>query len=120
MKLSVVWIDREHARFFHFSDDRMERKNIKLRHAEHHTHARDGLDRDREEPQLFLEAAGELTGSDKILILCPGVAKHHFQTYLAEHQPFVAKKIAGVETVDHPSDGQIAAMAKRFFEKITA
>lgn len=117
MRLSVIWIDRENARVFHISDDKMERKVLKLRHADHHTHRRDARDKDREEPSLYLEAAGELTSSDRILILGPGVAKHHFHAYLSEHQPFVAKKVAGVETVDHPSDGEVAAMAKKFFDK---
>jgi stalled ribosome rescue protein Dom34 len=117
MKLSVIWIDREHANLFHLSDEKMERKKIKLHHAEHHTHHRDNLDQMHEDPHLVREAAQELSASDQVLIIGPGVAKHHFQSYLVEHQPFVGKKIVGIETVDHPTDAQIAALAKKFFEK---
>ena len=120
MKLSVIWIDRENARIFHLSDEKMERKQLKLRHPDHHTHHRDHLDQDREEPGLFKEIATELQDSERLLIIGPGVAKHHFQNYLNEHQPFLAKRVAGVETVDHPTDGQIAALAKKFFEKASA
>jgi stalled ribosome rescue protein Dom34 len=120
MKLSVIWLDRETARLFHLSDERMERKFIKLRHSDNHTHRRDQRDQDREEPGLFQEIIAELQASERFLVIGPGVAKHHFQNYLNEHQPLLAKKVAGVETVDHPTDGQIAALAKKFFEKVSA
>jgi hypothetical protein len=29
----------------------------------------------------------------------------------------IAKRIIGIETVDHPTDGQILAYAKKFFKK---
>ncbi|MGZ3651290.1 MAG: eRF1 domain 2 [Bdellovibrionota bacterium] len=120
MKLSVIWIDRENANLFHISDDKMERKKLKLNHTDHHTHRRDQLDQNREEPHLFTEAALELAASDRVLIIGPGVAKHHFQSYLVEHMPFIGKKVAGIETVDHPSDEQIAALAKKYFERVSA
>ena len=118
MKLTVIWIDRENANLFHLSDDKMERKKLKLRHQDHHNHHRDHLDQDREEPHLFKEAAMELNDSERVLIIGPGVAKYHFQSYLVEHQPLIGKKIAGIETVDHPTDAQIAALAKKFFERV--
>lgn len=120
MKLSVIWIDAETASVFHFSDDKMERKKLKVTHKDHHTHARDHLDQERGESHLFQDAAAELSSSDRALIIGPGIAKIHFESYLKEKRPFIARKIAGVETVDHPTDGQIAAMAKKHFERETA
>lgn len=117
MKVSVIWIDREHARIFHFSEENMERKRIRGGHKEHHSHRRDNLDHEREEKSLFAEAKDELSASDRVLIVGPSMAKHHFQTFLVEHYPVIAKKIVGLETVDHPSDGQIAAMAKTYFDR---
>ena len=38
--------------------------------------------------------------------------------YLAEHHPALSKKVAACETVDHPSDPQIAAFAKKFFATV--
>jgi stalled ribosome rescue protein Dom34 len=120
MKVSVIWIDREHAHLFHISDENMERKQIKNSHIEHHTHQRDNLDHEREERCLFIDAAAELKASDRVLIIGPGVAKHHFQTFLFEQNPDIGRRIAGVETVDHPSDAQIGALAKKYFEKASA
>jgi stalled ribosome rescue protein Dom34 len=119
MKFTVIWIDREHASTFKISDGSMERKKFQATHTDHHTHRRDGLDYDREEPVLFAKVAAEIADSDRLLILGPGVAKHHFQTFLAEQRPQLSRKVLGVETVDHPSDAQIAAMAKRYFAALT-
>lgn len=116
-KVSVIWIDREHAQIFHFSDISMERRKIRSSHHDHHTHARDNFDHERQERSFFQEAKDELAASSHIVLVGPGVAKHHFQTYLIEHYPVVARKIIGLETVDHPTDGQIAAMAKTYFDR---
>jgi stalled ribosome rescue protein Dom34 len=120
MKLTVIWIDREHAKVFHVSDGSMERKRLWSEPAGHHPHRREKPGRDREETALFREAAAELTGSDRVILLGPGVAKHHFRNFLAEQRPLLCKKVVGIETVDHPSDGQIAAMAKLYFGKTSA
>jgi stalled ribosome rescue protein Dom34 len=120
MRLSVIWIDRQCARVFHVSDDRMERKYLGKGHVEHHTHRPDARDHQREEIPLFKEAAKELSQADRTVIIGPGMAKHHFQNFLIEHYPLIAKKIAGFESVDHPTDAQIAALAQRYFERATA
>lgn len=115
MKGAVIWIDRETARLFLLSDEKMERKNLEVHMPEHHTHGKDASDRDRKEHKLFAAAAKELGAVDRVLILGPGVAKHHFKTYLEEHYPKEARKVVGLETVDHPTDGQIAAYTKKLF-----
>jgi stalled ribosome rescue protein Dom34 len=120
MNVAVVWIDREHAQLYLLSNDKMERRKFEHHHKENHRHARDAAVKNREEHGLFQEVGNALEGADKILILGPGVAKHHFRNYMTEQKPMLARKIAGVETVDHPSDGQIAAMARKFYEKVTA
>lgn len=112
----AVWIDREHAKIFKLIDDQIKMKSFEARHQEHHSHAVDQIDLQKREREFFLEICDELNAASQILILGPGVAKHHFRNYLTEQQPSVAKKIKGCETVDHPTDAQIAALAKKFFE----
>ncbi len=112
----VIWIDREHAKIFQISAEKMERKSLRSTHAEHHTHKIDGLDQQHQEKRLFADAALLLKEAQHLLILGPGVAKHHFQNYLLEHHPALAKKISACEAVDHPSDAQIAALARTHFE----
>jgi stalled ribosome rescue protein Dom34 len=116
MKASVIWIDREHAKIFEISDEKMERKNVTVSHNDHHTHHANSFDHQRQENQLFVEVASLLKDADKLLILGPGIARHHFQNYLTEHQPALSRKVAGCETMDHPTDPQIAAFARKYFE----
>ncbi len=115
MSISIVWIDREHAKLFQLSNEKMERKHLESRHQDHHTHRLDNLDQNDYGQAFFSQVVAELADPLKILILGPGVGKHHFQNYLTEHWPLFAKRVVGCEAVDHPTDPQIAALAKKFF-----
>lgn len=115
MSIVVVWLDQEHAKLFQFSEERMERKNIDSVHTDHHTHRREQIDRQRDEQHLFAGIAKNLEHATQILLLGPGVAKNQFMHYLTEKSPPAAKRVVACETVDHPSDAQIAAYAKKFF-----
>jgi hypothetical protein len=35
--------------------------------------------------------------------------------YLREHNHLLEARVVGVETVDHPTDGQLVAHAKKYF-----
>lgn len=113
MSFFAIWIDRKTAKLFQVSQDKMERQTIHLHSIEHHTHPFDEFDKKRQEHHFYSEIGEQLKSAETILILGPGVAKHHFQNYLTEHFPSVARKIVGCETIDHPTDSQIAAMAKK-------
>ena len=56
--------------------------------------------------------------SQEILILGPGSAKLELIKHAHHHDAKVAEKIMGVETVDHPSDKEILAQARKFFYKV--
>lgn len=122
MNVAVIWIDREHANLYMVSNANggVEASKFKGNQKNHHTHMRDSADRRREEHTFFREAGKALEKADKIFILGPGVAKHHFRTYLNEELPMVAKKVERVENSDHPTDAQISALAREFFDKATA
>lgn len=115
MSIFVIWIDHEQAKLFHLSHEKMERSHLRSRHQDHHTHRMTALDQEQNEHPFFSEVVQHFNGdSSKILILGPGVAKHHFLNFLQEHHPGLARKVAGCETVDHPTDLQIAALARKF------
>jgi stalled ribosome rescue protein Dom34 len=116
MSAFVIWIDREQAKLFEFSHEKMERRIVESKHTDHHTHVIDQLDIQRREDGFFSVVATHLVEASKILIIGPGVAKHHFRNYVGEHLPALAKKIVGCETSDRPTDPQIAAFARRFFD----
>jgi hypothetical protein len=47
----------------------------------------------------------------------PSTAKLDFSRYLHKHDPALEARIVGIETVDHPSDGQLVAYARKYFER---
>lgn len=113
MKLFIIWIDREHAKVFEFSREAMVRKNFQAHRHDHHTAKRDNMVHQHEERHFFPQISDCLAEATSLLIIGPGMAKHHFRNYLAEHRPALMRKLIGCESVDHPTDNQIAAMAQR-------
>jgi stalled ribosome rescue protein Dom34 len=53
----------------------------------------------------------------EILVIGPGSAKLELIKHAHHHDPKIAANIVGVETVDHPSDKEILAYARKFFYK---
>lgn len=106
----VVWIDQHEAKLFEFSAERMVRQSFR---SDVHF-KKDQINLQQQERRFFAEVAARLVGGQKMLILGPGMTKHHFQNYLVEQLPAMAKKIVSCETTDHPTDGQIAAFARKF------
>lgn len=116
--LCVIWLDHEHAKLFHFSEEHMERETVRATRVDHHTHRLDGDEKNH--PVMYDEIAAKLEQASRILILGPGLAKTHFQNRLLEKHPAIAKKVVGCETSDHPTDHQIAAYAMKYFQKPVA
>lgn len=120
-KVTVLWLDRQHAYLHVFLDGGIQEvKKFVAHHTDHHTHVRDAFDTQREESSFFRDLAKGLEGADKVLILGPGMAKHHLRSYLTEQWPMVARRIDRLESSDHPTEAQIAALARSYFEKALA
>jgi hypothetical protein len=54
-------------------------------------------------------------GPLEILVVGPGTAKFEFVKHVQKHAAALLPKILGVETVDHPTDGELAAFVRRYF-----
>jgi hypothetical protein len=53
----------------------------------------------------------------QILVVGPGLEKMAFIKYLLRHKHQLAEKIVDVETVAHPGDPQLLALACKYFLK---
>ncbi|MEO5969767.1 MAG: eRF1 domain 2 [Bdellovibrionia bacterium] len=116
MSLFVIWVDGSQAKLFQFVDEKAELLTLHSHRTDHHTHPSDQMDKAQQERKFYNEIAHKLNPASQILILGPGVAKQHFQTYLTEHYPVFARRIVGCEAVDHPTDNQIISLAKTYFK----
>ena len=54
----------------------------------------------------------------EVLVTGPGQAKVEFRRHVDSRHPLFAKRVLGVESLDHPSEGQLLAFARQYFLKI--
>lgn len=69
---------------------------------------------------FYHEVAHALEGVDEILVVGPSTAKLEFLKHVHKHAHPLVTRIVGVETVDHPTDGQLAAYARSYFRTVDA
>lgn len=113
----VVFIDLEHAKVFELHPDRTTETALKRHEVRHHTGRDKEHNNHKNAEKFFHEVAGHLGAAREILLVGPGMAKDQFKEHLARHHHAdIGQKVVGTETVDHPTDGQIVALAKKFFK----
>jgi len=115
----AVWIDHHEARIFHVAPDGLDESTVPAPHKHVHRHPRggEGYKAHPDDVQRFFrEVAHDLEGATEVLILGPSTAKLQFIRYAQSHDAALYSHIVGVETVDHPTDPQISAYAKHYFE----
>jgi len=118
---AVIWIDHKEAHVMFLSQDASEAEIIKTKSTHSHLHHKANeigsgkLSLDTKYLHSVIEAVKE---SKEILILGPGSAKLELIKHAHQHDQQIAANIVGVETVDHPSDKEILAYARKFFYKV--
>ena len=108
---AVVWIDHQQAQVLHFDSDPMQAQKIKA----HNHHTRQHGSQVRTEHEFFGEVCDALAGIKEVLVTGAHKAQADFRHYVEKHRAPIAQQIVGWETVDHPSEGQLAALARKFF-----
>ena len=66
--------------------------------------------------EFFDEIVHALEGAQEILVCGPGTAKTEFMQHVERLHHALKPRIFGVETVDHPSDGQLLQYARKYFK----
>lgn len=112
----VTWIDHHEARLFTFEGDGLH-THVVVSHAHPAGHGhRHHETRHAEADERFLsEVTAALAGADPILIVGPSTAKLELMRHLHRRAPETEAHVVGVETADHPTDGQVVAFARRYF-----
>ena len=110
----AVWIDYAEAKVFHVEPETFTETKVR---APHHTLSRKAEEQGRHAlSATFFEAvAKKLAGANHILIVGPSSAKLDLIRHLHKHEHLIAEKVVGVETLDHPSDPQMAAYVRHYF-----
>jgi stalled ribosome rescue protein Dom34 len=116
---AVAWIDHDEAHIIHFNADESEELTVHSKHRKSHLHHKAGQLGDGRAPEdhpFYQEVSNALIGAEKILIVGPANAKSELEKHMKRHAKDLAACIVGVETVDHPTDGQILKLARRYFD----
>jgi stalled ribosome rescue protein Dom34 len=119
-KYVAVWIDHTEANIFEIHPDKVDKDVVLAPHHVHHKHPKgpEGAHNHPEDAKhFFQQVARSLEGSDEVLLVGPSTAKLQFLRYVQEHDHALGPKIIGIETVDHPTDGQLIAYAKTYFKR---
>jgi stalled ribosome rescue protein Dom34 len=115
---TAVWLDHREARIFHVTGETFDESHVSTPQHVHRRHPK-GESGAKEHPDdaahFFAEIARSLESSGHILVVGPSTAKLHFLRYLHTHDHALEARIVGVETVDHPTDRQLVAYVRTYF-----
>jgi|SRR5580704_5381022 stalled ribosome rescue protein Dom34 len=111
---AVILIDHQHARVLQFDAEHLQAQKVKA----HSHHTRQHGSEVRTEHAFFGEVCDALKEVNEILVAGGHLAQTDFRHYVEKHRPQLEKHITGWETVEHPSDGQLLALAKTHFAKV--
>lgn len=118
---AVVWLDHAQARVLSFNPQDVQEIHVPSHphHRQvHHKAGAIGSGKADEDREFFAEIASSLAQAGEVLVVGPGSAKLEFIRYLHRHDPALEAKLVSVETVDHPTDGQILTYARNCFRAI--
>jgi stalled ribosome rescue protein Dom34 len=110
---AVVQIDHQQAQVLQFDAEHVQAQKVKAstRHTRQHGSAV------RTEHEFFAEVCNALEGIAEVLVVGSHTAQADFKHYADKHRPETARHIVGYETVDHPSEAQLVALARQYFLK---
>lgn len=132
---AIVWLDRSEAHVILFDREHIAAQKIKSRSTHKatggHTGSHQGSGRGpgasghhspggghaSADENFYHAIAESLKGVHEILVTGPAQAKDEFRAHCARHDKDIDQAIVDVIVSDHPSDGQLVAMARQYFLK---
>lgn len=132
---AIVWLDRSEAHVVMFDREHIAAQKIKSRsthkatggHGGSHQgsgrgpgtqgHHSPGGGHNTADEAYYHAIAESLKGVHEILVTGPAQAKDEFRSHCARHDKDIDQAIVGLIPSDHPSDGQLVAMARQYFLK---
>lgn len=108
---AVALVDHHTAQVLQFGTEHTEEDTL----HEHLHLTRQHASGVRSEHEFFGQVCDALEGVAEILITGGHTALADFKHYANKHRPGTAKRIAGYEVVDHPTDKQLVALARHYF-----
>ena len=112
----VVWLDHTEAHVIHFNRDESQTDIIKSGTKPHlHVKARGDGGNAAEDRDYLDQVVAAVKDAQAILIVGPGSEKTVLYKHMLKSHPQVADRVASVQSADHPTDGQLLALARKYF-----
>ena len=110
---AVVFVDHQSAQVLQFDAEHVQAQKVKA-HT-HHT-AKHGSSV-RTEHEFFGHVCDALAGIQEVLAVGPSTGVADFPHYVRKHRPELVPRIVDFQTVDHPTENQLVALARKYFLK---
>jgi len=115
---AIVWMDHSQAKIFHVGlsgeNEIILHPHLPTRHLHHKANSigsgHAGFDK-----EFFGQVLNAISDAGEILIIGPAGAKTELAKYLREQHSKIGDRIVAVETADHPSEPEIVAYARKYF-----
>lgn len=115
----IVWIDHHVARVCPFNAEEAEMTIIRpdrpMRHI-HHKANTIGSGHAAEDQRFYAEVAERLSYAGAVVITGPANSKHELLKHLEQFRPELRTRVVGVESLDHPTDGELVAYGREYFK----
>ena len=116
---AIVWMDSKEAHILKFNAADVEaarvRSHLPFRKL-HHKAGAIGSGHEQLDHAYFEEIAQALDGVEEWILVGPSGGKEQMEAYVGDRLPQLRKRLLGVESLDHPTDGQLVDHARRFFK----
>jgi len=110
---AVAFVDHQSAEILQFSSEQVLERKV----HEHLKFTRQHGSSVRTEHEFFAQVCDALDGIAEVLVAGGHVGLADFKHYVDKHRPQTAQHIVGYEVVDHPSENQLVALARKYFAK---
>ncbi len=108
---AAIHIDHHRAEVLQLDAGHVQSEHIK----EHAQYTRQHGSAVRTEHEFFGEVCDAVASIADVLVLGSHTAQADFRHYVEKHRPALLKQIIGWKTIDHPTEGQLAALAREYF-----
>ena len=108
---AVAFVDHHSAEILQFGADQVVERKVHERLLFTRQHGSSV----RTEHEFFGHVCDALDGIAEVLVVGGHMGLADFRHYVGKHRPLTAKRIVGYEVVDHPTENQLVALARRQF-----
>ena len=108
---ALVWLDHHHAKVIRIGGE----TNAVTRVQEDTHDTRQHNSAVRMQHEFFGAVCDALVRFEQVVVTGSGQAQSDFRHYVTTHRSALLSVLVGWETVNHPTDGELVALAATFF-----